>query len=325
MRKPLVFLYIGLLLCVGATAQNAIDTSKWEMMVMGTDTVWMAKPTAASKAMDAGNYAEAVAAYRKLLKEGSTEHNDMYNLACAYALLNNKDSAFFFLDMSMDFDSTIFALSDPDLYHLISDVRWKKVEDRKLQLQAMSSRPAKYRDLRLAKELWRMGIRDQALYRDIENAEKKYSMKNPVKDSLWAIKERLNNENVSRLTQIIDDKGWPQKSAVGSRAASVAFLIVQHSDLETQKKYLPMLMAAANIGEAEWSSLALLIDRIEMGEGRPQIYGSQVSYNTHTKKYEPYQVVDEQHLDKRRKAAGLGSAREYYSRWQINYNVPQAD
>lgn len=323
MRKTLALLYTSLLLCACATAQNAIDTSKWEMMVMGTDTIWIAKPTAASKAMEAGNYAEAVADYRRILKDGSTDHNDMYNLACAYALLNNKDSAFFFLDMSMDFDSTIFALTDPDFYNLVSDIRWKKVEDRKLQLQQISSKPFKYKDLRTAKELWRMNIRDQALYRDIENAEKKYGMKNPAKDSLWAIKARLNDENLSRLRQIIDDKGWPRKSAVGSRAAGTAFLIIQHSDLEAQKMYKPMLMAAANEREAEWSSLALLIDRIEMTEGRPQIYGSQVSYNTGTQKYEPYDVIDEQHLDKRRKEVGLGSAREYYSRWQIDYNVPQ--
>lgn len=321
MKKYFCLVWLCTGMALTSVAQTAVDTNKWQLIVRGTDSMWMQKPSKADQLVQAGDYKGAVAAFRQQLKEGDTEPTTTYNLACAYSILGNKDSAFFFLQMALEYDSSIYVLTDPDFINLITDPRWKQIEERQLNLQYLKG--SRYKQLKLTKELLRMGIRDQAYYTQINHAEDKYGMKNPVSDSLWKLKETLNDENLKRLQQIIEDYGWPGSSAVGRRAAQIAFLIVQHSNLEMQKKYKPMLMAACDRKDAEWSSLALLIDRIEVNENRPQIYGSQVRYNNEKKVYEPFPTVDEHNLDKRRKEAGLRSASSYYANWDIQYTVEQ--
>lgn len=321
MKKQFCITMLCTCMALVSAAQSAIDTNKWELVVRGTDSMWVQKPSKGDRLLLAGDYAGSVVAYRQLLKEGETDRVVLYNMACAYAVMGRNDSAFFFLQQALEYDSSIYVLTDPDMYSLLSDPRWKKIEDRQMELQRIKGE--RYRNARLTKELWRMGIRDQAYYSQIEHAENKYGKKNPVSDSLWKLKEQLNNENLQRLEQIIEDNGWPGTSLVGRRAATTAFLIVQHSDLETQKKYKPLLMAACNRQDAEWSSLALLIDRIEVNENRPQVYGSQVRYNAEKKVYEPFPITDEHNLDKRRKEAGLRPAGSYYANWNIDYKVEQ--
>jgi hypothetical protein len=90
-----------------------------------------------------------------------------------------------------------------------------------------------------------------------------------------------------------------------------------------QKKYEPLFESAANEGEARWCDLAFLIDKIRLRENKPQLYGSQVKYNSLTKLYEPEPIEDEANLDKRRKKVGLDAAANYYANWHINYTVRQ--
>jgi len=321
MAKRLFLLFVCCGMAVLLYAQPKYDTTKWQMMVRGTDTFFMQKPSKADNLLLSGEYDAAVDAYRQMLKAGETDVVVPYNIACAYAIKGNRDSAFFFLWQAIEYDSTIQVLVDPDFVNLLGDVRWKEIEDRQIKLSRMKGQ--RFRDPKLAKELWRMKIRDQAYYREIQNSEKKLGMKNPLKDSLWVLKKQLNEENVARLQQIIADYGWPGKSMVGRSASNTAFLIIQHSTLEMQKKYKPMLMDACNRGDADWDALALMIDRIETSEGRPQVYGSQVRYNEEKDVYEPFPITDEHNLDKRRKEVGLRPARSYYANWDIDYKVEQ--
>ncbi len=317
------YMLLFLLVCSLATvhAQQTYDTTKWQMMVRGTDTFFMKKPSKADVLFQQGDYTGAVAEFRRMLREGDADPSVTYNLACTYATLGNNDSAFFFLPMALEYDSSIYVLTDPDFTSLLTDPRWKQIEDRQIKLQRMKG--IRYRNPRLTRELWRMLMRDQAYYSQIKVAGQKYGMDNKISDSLWVLKEQLNKENLKRLEQIIQDYGWPGISLVGHRAANAAFLIIQHSDLETQKKYKPMLMAACNKRDADWDALALLIDRIEVNEGRPQVYGSQVRYNKDKEVYEPFPVADEHNLDRRRKEVGLPPARNYYANWDIDYTVEQ--
>jgi hypothetical protein len=71
---------------------------------------------------------------------------------------------------------------------------------------------------------------------------------------------RLDKRNLKRLVQIIDKYGWPGRSLVGKESSLTAFLIIQHADLEDQKKYFPMLKEAVRRGEANQDYAALLED-----------------------------------------------------------------
>ena len=138
-------------------------------------------------------------------------------------------------------------------------------------------------------------------------------------DSLWAIQNHSDSVNTVYITNLIDKMGYPGKSIVGDEA-STAFLVIQHADLEVQEKYLPILQAAADEGELRWSSLALLIDRIEMRNERPQIYGSQVNRDPETGEYFFARIKDPHNIDKIREEVGLGPIQSYADNWNFTFD-----
>jgi tetratricopeptide (TPR) repeat protein len=71
---------------------------------------------------------DAPAAFKKALDLGYRKSTTMYNLACSYARLDQKDAAFDWLFKALDagFDQTWTMRNDDDLDNLRSDSRYRK-------------------------------------------------------------------------------------------------------------------------------------------------------------------------------------------------------
>ena len=69
-----------------------------------------------------------------------------------------------------------------------------------------------------------------------------------------------------------------------------------------------------------WSSLALLIDRIEVRNERPQIYGSQVGRDEETGEYYFGWIKNPHKVDSIRAEVGLGPLQEYADRWDFTFD-----
>lgn len=95
-------------------------------------------------------------------------------------------------------------------------------------------------------------------------------------DSILAYQERME-ETDSRCRAIVfpilDSVGIPD--GLTEKAREALFLVVQHSDVEHQRKYIDLFDAAAKKGLVARADVATMRDRILMHEGRPQIYGTQ--------------------------------------------------
>ena len=85
-----------------------------------------------------------------------------------------------------------------------------------------------------------------------------------------------DSTNLEMVTRILAETGYPSKSRVGDFASQTVWLVIQHSDLEVQKQYLPQLETAAHNGDLPPAMIAALKDRIDVREGRPQKYGTQL-------------------------------------------------
>jgi hypothetical protein len=98
---------------------------------------------------------------------------------------------------------------------------------------------------------------------------------------------------------------------VGADGAHAAWLLAQHADRDRpfQKRCLGLLQKAVKAGEASGQDLAYLTDRVRVGEGKKQRYGTQ--FRTVNGKMEPYPIEDEASVDRRRKEVGLGTLAEY--------------
>ena len=94
-------------------------------------------------------------------------------------------------------------------------------------------------------------------------------------DMLAARAWDTDSTNLIMVNEVLSESGFPRKSQVGEFAVLATWLVFQHSDLEHQKLFLPLLEEAARNGDIAPAYVAVLKDRIDIREGRPQKYGSQ--------------------------------------------------
>ena len=97
--------------------------------------------------------------------------------------------------------------------------------------------------------------------------------------SLLAEMVQIDTEHLARVTEIVDAHGWPGAALVGADASQAAFMIIQHGDHDTQERMLPLVEAAYHAGDLEGQSYALLYDRVLVGRGEPQVYGTQTGFS----------------------------------------------
>jgi len=161
---------------------------------------------------------------------------------------------------------------------------------------------------------------DQSPRRKFEVAVQRKEQKFKI-DSLRNYMHQKDRENIAKVTAIIDQYGWLGPQKVGFSASQALFLVIQHADLATQKRYLPLIRAAEKKGEILSSNLALLEDRINMHEGKKQVFGSQCFTDKQTGRAYIYPIVDPGHLDERRKSVGLQPMRDYAAAMHINWDL----
>lgn len=120
-----------------------------------------------------------------------------------------------------------------------------------------------------------------------------------------------DRERTKRLTEIIDEFGWPTRSLVGTDGATAAWVIAQHSDqdVEFQERALELMREAVTDDEADPTELAYLEDRVATNRGEPQIYGTQIGCVDG--EAVPGPIADEANVDERRADAGLQPLDEY--------------
>ncbi|MBL7702849.1 MAG: hypothetical protein JNM14_11400 [Ferruginibacter sp.] len=129
-------------------------------------------------------------------------------------------------------------------------------------------------------------------------------------DSAAAAYQRVIRSNFFYTKQILDTYGFPGYDFVGKETSGKYFLLVQHSDfdVEFQKRALNLMKKQVLKTNASGQNYAFLVDRTNLNEGKPQIYGTQIimSGNTQLKP-----CRDIKNLDKRRKSVGLEPVKEY--------------
>jgi hypothetical protein len=165
---------------------------------------------------------------------------------------------------------------------------------------------------------------DDQLYRgQLESIQNKYGVESQEMKDLWKIIQRKDSLNLIKIELILGKYGWLGADIIGESGNTTLFLVIQHSDLDTQIKYLPIMQNAVKNGNAKASSLALLEDRVALRQGKRQIYGSQISWNMETNEYYVLPLDDPDNVDKRRAAVGLPPLADYISTWNLKWDVEQ--
>lgn len=270
-------------------------------------------------------YLESAKSYSKAFEsiDWKAYPTDRYNAACSWSLANEKDSSFnhlFRLANNSNYKNLSHLLADKDLNNLHQDQRWNEVVTlvtaNKEKAEANLNKP-------LVKILDSIYVEDQKYRMQLDSIKKQFGWKSEEVQAHWEIIHEKDSLNQIVIKKILNEHGWLGADVIGEQGNSTLFLVIQHSALETQLEYLPLMREAVKKGNASASSLALLEDRTALGQGKLQIYGSQIWSNPETGELFVAPLIDPKNVDQRRAEVGLGTLSDYVGNWQLKWNVDE--
>ena len=127
--------------------------------------------------------------------------------------------------------------------------------------------------------------------------------------------QAVHKENATILKCVIDAHGWPTPEIAGEDGAEAAWLIAQHAIglPDFQRKCLRLLKEAGSSGAVPAWQAAMLLDRICIFEGKPQVYGTSFDWDEDGL-MSPLPIADPANVDVRRTAVGLPPLAEAIAR-----------
>jgi hypothetical protein len=153
---------------------------------------------------------------------------------------------------------------------------------------------------------------DQAVQREMmERAQNGQ----PIDAAATARRDSVFRSNLEWTRGVLAQHGWPGRRTVGEDGSHGVWLLLQHADqdLALQRTALQLLERAVAAGDASAKDFAYLTDRVRVAEGRLQLFGTQLDYDSKgCAASKP--VEDPARLDQRRAAVGLEPIREYIRR-----------
>ena len=141
---------------------------------------------------------------------------------------------------------------------------------------------------------------DQQVQKDIIN-EKVDS----VRRGLFQRQFATFKQHKPYLVAIVNEYGFPGYNQVGKETSNHFFILVQHCDDDPgfQQRVLSLMKPEVERNNADTKGYAYLTDRVLINSDKPQLYGTQVTYQNGRAVAGP--VADVERLDKRRAAVGL--------------------
>lgn len=133
----------------------------------------------------------------------------------------------------------------------------------------------------------------------------------------------VDTANLNRLKHIVSQDGFPSAEMVGLDGVNAAWLLAVHAtgDADFQEKVLKLTKEHVRRGEVRSDQVALLTDDLLSGRGKPQRYGT--NFVLRDGELKPAPMEDEANVDKRRRAAGLGTLANYACVLRAMYGSPK--
>lgn len=139
---------------------------------------------------------------------------------------------------------------------------------------------------------------------------------NAAKLKEMALEMQLSDkQNQLFVASLLDRCGWP--NGLNSMENHTLFLVIDHADTAFMRKYLPLLVEQAQLGNVAKSDLATLQDRIQLRSGKKQLYGTQTFRIGSIVNIWP--VEDAGGLEVRRRSMGLPPMVDYITTLESNY------
>lgn len=276
----------------------------------------------ADSLLQSGSIKAAISEYMKLYSQNKNSREIIYNYACALSRSGQTDSSLLYLYKAVKIEPSLSVLTDPDLLAVRESRGWEDFENELITSVNMRTGNS-IKDITYAKYLWKLLCLEESYFYEVGIAVRNLGPDSPVVTALRRLQSWQNAKNLSELEALLNSKGWPKRSQVGSLAASAAFFVLQHSNAGAQEKYMGMFESACRNNEANCQQYALMFDRMRMNQNKPQRYGTHAYLDpSKGSTNELYPLEDESKVDEWRKEIGLESLKDYLNRTGIKYVQP---
>ena len=241
---------------------------------------------------------------------GTKEH--LYEASRSWAYVGNKEKSYQYINKAIN-----KRFYEKDL--LINDDRYKKALGNKLFkkiiIKLISEETKFHNGINdsLKSILNHLYYIDQRVRKLVSIYAEKYPDSNhPQIRKLWSRIEFIDSVTTNDLIGIIENYGYPDVSLVGEEANHAARIILNHSNLSVQEKYLPNLKESCQRGESDWDGYAYIFDRIRTKKKQKVMYGCSWYYNETRKTY-TFIPEDEHCINYYREQVGLPPLKGYRS------------
>jgi len=134
----------------------------------------------------------------------------------------------------------------------------------------------------------------------------------------------VDSDNTAWLRRTVGEWGWIDTERFGAPAAGAAFLLVQHSgDLPLMLAALPEIEREVHAGRLDGQDFALLFDRLQVMQERPQRYGTQIIEDPNGEGWIVAPLEDPAGVDARRAGLGLEPLADYLERFEMEVRPPR--
>ncbi len=178
-------------------------------------------------------------------------------------------------------------------------------------------------DKPLAEELEKIYDLDQKYRAEMPRIQQKYGMDSDEMRQLTSDMITTDRANLIEIQRILDERGWLGPNIVGKKGNDAFFYVLQHAELDVQLKYLPMLRQAVAQDNAQPVHLAMFEDRVNVRQGKPQTFGTQIGYDQETGGYYVEPILEPENVNQYRRSIGLGTIEEYVSAWGIEWDAEE--
>lgn len=129
-------------------------------------------------------------------------------------------------------------------------------------------------------------------------------------------------DNLTIVVNILEQCGGLNDGRYTEEDIETIWLIIQHSNHKFRERYFPILKDAERNGLISSANMATMEDRILLGRGEKQLYGTQVR-SVDGGAYCLLPVQFPERLERMRDSVGLTSIHEYLLRWGLAFNLKE--
>jgi hypothetical protein len=263
--------------------------------------------------MSGNNYDSALFYYKKAFESfnGRGASEERYKVSRIWGLKKNRDSCLKYLTNAVEnFYCNYLKIKKDSAFYLINKSRqFKRI------ISMAKQNKEKYQP--------NLNLQWANLLEEVYLEDQKRASLDLEDPSNLALLEEIDTKNTKIVTSFIEEHGWLGHDVIGNIGNDALFLVIQHASHEIRKKYFPILKQAVSEKKAFSQQLALMEDRLLLEDYGYQLYGSQLELDTITKKYKLSPIKDEEHVNERRKAMGMGPLEDYLKIYNIEYLPPK--